>query len=133
MDALFWYHDIALNTDLTPALGGYLKVAGEVMKIAKVDDHSYSLSASQPFDYARPRSAIWYYANVFPMNYLKDFHPAHTDAGKLDSTAKEAGLRHLDAVVSRSRRPSSGTQPRLPHDHAVEDPESRPGDTRRLY
>ena len=91
-DALFWYQNVALNTDLTPALGGYLKVAGEVMKIEKLDDHSYKLSASQPFDYARPRSAIWYYANVFPMNYLKDFHPAYTDADKLDGTAKEAGF-----------------------------------------
>ena len=88
----FWYQDIALNTDLTPALGGYLKVAGEVMKLEKLDDHSYKLSASQPFDYARPRSAIWYFSNVFPSNYLKQFHPDYKDSAELDKSVQEAGF-----------------------------------------
>ena len=90
-DALFWYEDIALNEELSPSIGGYLKVAGELIKIEKIDDYSYKLSASQPFHFEKPGS-IHYYVNVFPKHFLKDYHPTYTEKSELDKKVKEKGF-----------------------------------------
>jgi len=48
-DILFWYKDVLLNKDLTPALPGWIRNAdGSPAKVEKVDDYTVALATTNP-------------------------------------------------------------------------------------
>jgi len=48
-DILFWYKDVLLNKDLTPALPGWIRNAdGSPAKVEKVDDYTVRFSYNDP-------------------------------------------------------------------------------------
>ncbi|MFW6046919.1 MAG: ABC transporter substrate-binding protein [Candidatus Woesearchaeota archaeon] len=85
-DIEFWYEDMLLNEELTPAISiDYKDKNGEVMDLTVIDDYTFKIEfgSSKPFfleDLVHNTGWDW----IYPKHYLKDFHPAYTDEEKLE-------------------------------------------------
>jgi peptide/nickel transport system substrate-binding protein len=86
-DILFWWNDIALNKDLTPAPPSEWVVNDEPMKLEKLSPEQVRLSFAAPNGLALRMLA--FHGNQWPLNferfgffapahYLKQFHPKYT-------------------------------------------------------
>ncbi|MCC6176039.1 MAG: ABC transporter substrate-binding protein [Chloroflexi bacterium] len=86
-DILFWWNDIALNKDLSPAPPSEWVINGEPMKVEKVSNEQVRLSFAGPNGLALRMLA--FHGNQWPLNferfgfyapahYLKQFHPKYT-------------------------------------------------------
>ena len=99
-DIMFWYNDIAMNTDLSPTPPGWLmNPDGTVATVEKVDDYAVKWTYAQPntaflLDLANKDGADKSITNLAfaPAHYLKDFHPTYTDPAALDAVVKERGF-----------------------------------------
>ena len=93
-DVMFWYQDIALNQELTPAFPSWLTVAGEPVTIEKIDAYTIRLSWTQP--YTLLLEMMSYNGTLTPIfapaHYLKQFHPAYTDPQELQAKVEEANF-----------------------------------------
>ena len=88
-DFLFWYDDILLNKDLTPAVSGVFKTGEDVMKMTKVDDTTVRISFTQP--YATFLDALVNVSNpemYAPKHYLRQFHAKYATKEDLDKLMK---------------------------------------------
>jgi peptide/nickel transport system substrate-binding protein len=77
-DVLFWWNDQALNTEMNPSPPDWMKVAGELGKIEKIDDYSFKMVFGNPYplilDWVS-NSEIYVpkaYMSQFHINYAKD-------------------------------------------------------------
>jgi len=89
-DILFWYEDILLNDELTPAKPLDWSPGGELVEVKKINDYTVS------FQFAVPSPPImtnlarrWNLAPHFPKHYLKQYHVKYNP--KADEIAKEEG------------------------------------------
>ncbi|MCB0002365.1 MAG: ABC transporter substrate-binding protein [Anaerolineae bacterium] len=134
-DIMFWYNDIALNTDLSPTPPGWLMNAdGTVATVEKVNDYAAKWTFAQPntaflLDLANKDGADKSITNLAfaPAHYLKDFHPNYTDAAALDAVVKERGFEtwtELFAVEALPHLRGSGpsTAAWVPDNSSVSDP-----------
>ena len=77
---MFWYEDIFLNETLSPLKPAYYKSAGELMKMEKIDEYTFTISFAEAnvgwvFNIvANP----WNPTLFAPKHYLKGFHPTYT-------------------------------------------------------
>lgn len=88
-DFLFWYEDILLNTELTPAVSALFKTGADVMKMTKVDDLTVRIAFTQP--YATFLDALVNCGNpemYAPKHYLKQFHPKYASKADLEKLMK---------------------------------------------
>ena len=75
-DFMFWYEDIFLNTDLTPAPQAVYVSGGEPMKMTKIDDVTIEVSFAAPnpnFDLTMSKS-YWNDRMFAPKHYLSQWH-----------------------------------------------------------
>ena len=90
-DIIFWYEDMLLNKELTPAFPKWLTIGREPAKIEKVDDYTIRFRFAQPhalfLDYLTFRGVNIFY----PKHYLKQFHPRYTSKEKLEKKVKQEG------------------------------------------
>ncbi len=80
-DFLFWYEDILLNTDLTPAVPAVYVAGGETMKMTKVDDVTLQIDfaeANPNFDLTMSKSH-WNDRMYAPKHYLQQWHLKYND------------------------------------------------------
>jgi len=95
-DILFWYEDILLNKEYTPAIPRMWKADGEVMKMEKIDDYTIQLHYVKPKPVIVSALSAWYSLNTFlhpwPKHYLKKWHTKYNP--KADELAKEEGYEH---------------------------------------
>jgi peptide/nickel transport system substrate-binding protein len=94
-DIMFWYEDILQDPDLTPNPSQDLRPGGALVKVAAVDDLTFTMTFGIP----HPRFLLsqmahqtggWYEAqHIHPSHYLKQFHPKYTP--EADAAAKAAG------------------------------------------
>lgn len=119
-DIMFWYNDIAMNSDLSPTPPGWLMNAdGTVATVEKVDDYAVKWTYAQPntaflLDLANKDGADKSITNLSfaPAHYLKDFHPAYTDANALDAVVKERGFETWTELFAVEALPHlSGKRP----------------------
>ena len=86
-DILFWWNDIALNTDISPAPPSEWVQNGEPMKVEKLSTEQVKLTFDAPNGIALQMLA--FHGNQWPLNferfgfyapehYLKQFHPKYT-------------------------------------------------------
>lgn len=92
-DILFWYEDILLNKELTPAVSEQFKAGGEVVKVQKLDGYTVE------FRFAKPYAGFVNYVAMgqetyAPKHYLKQFHPNYVSKEELEIAAKEAGFEY---------------------------------------
>lgn len=94
-DIMFWYEDILLNKELTPAISSVWKAGGEVVKVRKLDDYTvqFKFAKPQPEFLGWPFSkATQHFRMLKPKHYFKQFHPKYTPMEELKKKVKEAGF-----------------------------------------
>jgi len=93
-DILFWYEDVLLNKELTPAVDSRWIIGGKVWEVRKVDDYTVRINFAAPFPWILYNLATWGPEDVVsrPKHYLRQFHPRYTSAEELAKKTKEAGF-----------------------------------------
>ncbi len=109
-DFVFWYEDVLLNKELTPAVPGIFTNKGETMKLSKVDDVTIKVEFAGPnpnFDLTMARS-YENFSMFAPKAYLKQWHIKYNDkandvakAEKFETWA-QAFLFHIDRTQAIS-------------------------------
>lgn len=94
-DILFWYNDIASNTDINPVVPSWLIVGGEPVVVEKIDDYTIKFSFAAPYGLFLQRLATPEGSALieYPEHYVKQFHAAYN-------------TENLDELVAESGQPS---------------------------
>jgi len=92
-DIMFWYEDILLNDEITPAKPTWLKPGGEKLAtLERVDDFTVRFTFELPYPFVLKYLAHYTGMNIArPSHYLKQFHPAYVDQDELEAQAEDAG------------------------------------------
>jgi len=95
-DIMFWYEDVLLNKEMTPAIDSRWIIGGEVWKIKKIDDYTLRIEFANPFPWILYSLATWGPEEMtsYPKHYLKQFHPRYTSKEKLEKMVKKEGFSH---------------------------------------
>lgn len=110
-DILFWYNDVLLNKELTPALPGWMKNPdGSAAKVTKVDDTTVKFTYAAPATLflvavANQDGADRTYAMFMPAHYLKKFHAAHAKKEDLEKMAQAAGFKTWVELFANKNAP----------------------------
>jgi len=96
-DIMFWYEDVLLNKELTPAISAPMKTKGGLVKVKKIDDYTVQFKFPDPHPYFVNRLAhggggTWHL--IIPKHYMKQFHPKYANKEKLEKEIKERGFDH---------------------------------------
>jgi peptide/nickel transport system substrate-binding protein len=100
-DVMFWWEDIILNEELTPAVPGVLQSGGEPVTIEQIDEYTFKVTSNEPYGVFPMVFACYPYRDYFvasPKHYLEQFHPNHVDQAELDAMAKEEGFETWDQL-----------------------------------
>jgi len=95
-DWAFWYEDVILNKDLTPAFPTWLKVKGEPVVMSKVDDYTikFKFTTSNGLFVQQIATADGVPLTMYPKHYLSQFHPKYAKKEDLDKKAADAKLEN---------------------------------------
>jgi peptide/nickel transport system substrate-binding protein len=110
-DIVFWYKDVLLNKDLTPALPGWIRNAdGSPAKVEKIDDYTVRFTYNEPATLfltalANADGADRSYAVFLPAHYLKKFHPAYTSKEEIDRQVQAAGFKTWTELFAAKNAP----------------------------
>jgi len=110
-DIVFWYKDVLLNKDLTPALPGWIRNAdGSPAKVEKIDDYRVRFTYSEPATLfltalANQDGADRTFAVFLPGQYLKKFHPAYTAKEDIDRQVQAAGFKTWTELFATKNAP----------------------------
>ena len=82
-DIMFWYEDVFLRPELTPAKNPIFVAAGEAVKVEKIDDITVRFRFASPYGQFLQQMA---FGNgqipvIYPKHYLKQFHVKYNPAG----------------------------------------------------
>lgn len=91
-DILFWYEDILLDKNLTPAPATWLSSGGNVLSVEKIDDYTVKFifsEANSQFlqSLAHPKGGE---ITSYPKHYLKKFLPKYNP--EIETLVKEGGF-----------------------------------------
>ncbi len=119
-DIIFWYKDVLLNKDLTPALPGWIRNAdGTPAKVEKVDDDTVRFTYAAPATLfltavANQDGGDRTYAMFLPAHYLKKFHPAYVGKDELDRLVQAAGFKTwTELFAARNAPPENPERPTM--------------------
>ena len=119
-DILFWYKDVLLNKDLTPALPGWIRNAdGSAALVEKVDETTIRFTYAAPATLfltaiANQDGADRTYAMFLPAHYLKKFHPAHAAKADIDRATQAAGFKTwTELFANRNAPPENPERPTM--------------------
>ncbi len=117
---MFWYENVLLNEELTPALPGWMKNKdGSVIAVEKLSDYAVSFTYDSPntiflMELANKDGGDRTIAPFLPGHYLQQFHPNFVDADELDAMVKEAGFETWtqlftlkSVIMDNAERPST--------------------------
>ena len=98
-DILFWWNDIELDKNLTPAPHAEYLVGGKPMQVEKVDDYTIKLNYGGPnglairmlaFHGGQWPTAFEKFGFYAPQHYLKQFHPKYNTSADYKTFAAKA-------------------------------------------
>ena len=98
-DVVFWWNDIELDTNLTPAPHAEYMVNGKPMQVEKVDDYTVKLHYDGPngltlrmlaFHGGQWPTAFEKFGFYAPQHYLKQFHPKYNSSSDYKTFAAKA-------------------------------------------
>jgi peptide/nickel transport system substrate-binding protein len=119
-DILFWYKDVLLNRDLTPALPSWMKNAdGTPAAVEKVDAYAVRFTYKQPNTLfltalANQDGGDRTYAVFLPAHYLKRFHPAYAKQEDIDKLVAAAGFKTwTELFAARNAPPENPERPTM--------------------
>jgi len=105
-DILFWYNDVLMNKDLTPAIDPLWTVNGDPMVVTKTDDETVVFKFSAPYATFINRIADGFGAppTLYPAHYLKQFHKTYNP--DVDTLVKAAGASDWIALFNSKVAPT---------------------------
>ena len=115
-DILFWYKDILLLRDLTPALPGWIRNAdGTPALVEKLDDQTLRFTYREPATLflvavANQDGGDRTFAMFQPAHYLKKFHPAYTAKEDVDRAAQAAGFKSWTELFTTRAMPTENPE-----------------------
>ncbi|PYM96175.1 MAG: hypothetical protein DME04_02700 [Candidatus Rokuibacteriota bacterium] len=119
-DILFWYQDVLLNKDLTPALPSWMRNAdGTPATVEKVSATAVRWTYKQPNTLlltalANQDGGDRTYAVFLPAHYLKRFHPAHAKKDEIDKLVAAAGFKTwTELFAARNAPPENPERPTM--------------------
>ncbi len=93
-DILFWYEDMLLNEDLTPAIGTTWRIGADVFELNVLDDYSFEMVFPGPKPFFGNELVHSGNGMLNAKHYLKDFHPNYTSEEELQQRIEEEGYQH---------------------------------------
>lgn len=92
-DIMFWYEDVLMNEELTPAVDPLWTVGGEPMVVEKIDDTTVAFKFAAPYATFIDRIADGFGAppTIYPKHYLEQFHNSYNAEGIPDLIAQTPG------------------------------------------
>jgi peptide/nickel transport system substrate-binding protein len=119
-DILFWYRDVVLNKDLTPAVPAWIRNAdGTPAVVEKVDAYTVRFSYKQPATLfltalANQDGGDRTYACFLPAHYLKKFHPSYAKREEVEKLAQAAGFKTwTELFAARNAPPENPERPTM--------------------
>jgi peptide/nickel transport system substrate-binding protein len=110
-DIVFWYKDVLLNKDLTPALPGWMRNGdGTPAVVEKVDAQTVRFTYKQAATLfltalANQDGGDRTYAVFMPAHYLKKFHPAHAKKEDIDKAVQAASFKTWTELFAARNAP----------------------------
>jgi peptide/nickel transport system substrate-binding protein len=110
-DIVFWYRDVILNKDLTPAVPGWMRNGdGTPASVEKVDAQTVRFTYKQPATLfltalANQDGGDRTYAVFLPAHYLKKFHPAYAKKDDIDKLVQAAGFKTWTELFAARNAP----------------------------
>jgi peptide/nickel transport system substrate-binding protein len=98
-DIMFWYNDVLLNKDLTPALPAWMKNKdGSAVLVEKVDDYAVKWTyqtpnTTFPMELANKDNGDKAYPVFLPAAYMKQFHANYAKKEDLDKMVADAKFK----------------------------------------
>ncbi|NPV10101.1 MAG: ABC transporter substrate-binding protein [Anaerolineae bacterium] len=94
-DIMYWYEDVLLNDELSPAKPRWLRPGGELVKVEKIDDYTVKFIFAVPFGLFRDHACFYGTSIVsYPKHYMSQFHVNYADPDELAQMIKDAGFEH---------------------------------------
>ncbi|MCB0114489.1 MAG: ABC transporter substrate-binding protein, partial [Caldilineaceae bacterium] len=95
-DVLFWWEDVILNTDLTPAPPTLLTRGGELAEFTMVDDYTIQFAFAEPYALFTTYLGSWGFPRSsptqHPRHYLEQFHPNYAEVDAIEAAMEEDGF-----------------------------------------
>ena len=101
-DVMFWYNDLEMNREVSPAPSGWMIETGDIGNIVKIDDYTIQFVFNKPSAFMLENLA----KGVRPWacaHFLKQFHPDYVDKATLDKQAKDAGFEGWFQLLDAKR------------------------------
>ena len=91
-DIMFWYEDVLMNEELTPAVNDWFLAGGEPGVVEKIDDYTVKFSFIAPYGALLLKLASADMLEIVntPRHYMEQFHPAYNPDAEAE--AIEAGF-----------------------------------------
>ena len=91
-DVMFWYEDVLLNKELTPAIPTWIRTGDNPPVFTAVDDYTFTVEFDSPYALFVEQLACSGTQVFAPKHYLKQFHPKYVDEDELTALVQEAGF-----------------------------------------
>ncbi|MGI6208424.1 MAG: ABC transporter substrate-binding protein [Anaerolineae bacterium] len=113
-DIMFWWEDVTLNEEITPAFPTWLKPGGEPAVVEKLDDYTIKFTFAVPYGIFLDQMCFrGNNITFYPKHYLQKFHAKYADADELAQLTKERGFDEwfqlFAAEVDLTRNPDLPT------------------------
>jgi peptide/nickel transport system substrate-binding protein len=110
-DVLFWYKDVLLNKDLTPAIPSWMRNGdGTPASVERVDASTVRFTYKQPATLfltalANQDGGDRTYAAFLPAHYLKKFHPGYAKKEEVEKLAQAVGFKTWTELFAAKNAP----------------------------
>lgn len=92
-DVQFWWEDIALNKDLSPAVDWQFRLGGQPMTMKVIDPLTFQVTFVVPFgNFIAHMTRFPLGRFIVPKHYLKQFHAKYRPQAELDAEVTKAGF-----------------------------------------
>ena len=106
-DWLFYWNDMALNTDMFASGISFVDGAEEPGEIRKIDDYTIQISFDAPRGTLIEQMTFLRPTPYLPAHYLKQFHPTYTDMSEIEKEIKARGLETWTDVMNQEWKQES--------------------------
>lgn len=99
-DIMFWYQDVLMNKELTPAVPRWLRSGSDPVIVEKIDDSTVRFRFSGPNGMLLENMATTFGSDILaaaPAHYLKQFHKKYNPDG-IDKLVAEAKAANWSAL-----------------------------------
>ena len=113
-DVLFWWNDIVLNTDYTPAPPDWVRIQGEIPTVSAPDEYTVVFEFPSSYSLFLPNMAFRGTSIFdFPKHYISQFHPGYVEEEELNAKIAELGYETWMVAILDLVHPVNPDLPRI--------------------